>query len=132
MTSRIPDPAEIVEVDGVGPNLDTPQHDGVQQWSDLYLAQPFGRPRGRERGGGAVAMGRPAHQGCGRRARGFSYRGKVMIAPPPWGPFYRVGRGEPYPSPSHLGWRPRGGARAAAARARVGRPPPPKTLTLAG
>jgi hypothetical protein len=49
MTFGIPDLAEIAEVDGVGPNLETPQHNDVQWWFDLYPAQPFGRPRGRER-----------------------------------------------------------------------------------
>jgi hypothetical protein len=36
MTSRIPDLAEIAEIDGVIPNPETLQHDGVQQWCDLY------------------------------------------------------------------------------------------------
>jgi hypothetical protein len=35
MTSGILDPARIAEVDGVGLNLKTPQHDGVQWWCDL-------------------------------------------------------------------------------------------------
>jgi hypothetical protein len=34
-----------------------------------------------------AVRGRPAHQGGGRRARGYSCRGKVMIATPSWGPF---------------------------------------------
>jgi hypothetical protein len=32
MTSGIPDLAEIVEVDNVGRNPETPQHDGMQRW----------------------------------------------------------------------------------------------------
>jgi hypothetical protein len=35
MTPKLSDPAEIVEVDGVGRNPETPQHDGVQRWCDL-------------------------------------------------------------------------------------------------
>jgi hypothetical protein len=45
----ISNPTEIAEVDGVGQNLETPQHDGMQRWCDLYPTQPFRRPRGRER-----------------------------------------------------------------------------------
>jgi hypothetical protein len=36
MTSGICNPAKIVEVDGIGPNPETPQHDGMQWWCDLY------------------------------------------------------------------------------------------------
>jgi hypothetical protein len=36
MTSGIPDLAEIEEVDDVVPNPETPQHDGVQRWCDIY------------------------------------------------------------------------------------------------
>jgi hypothetical protein len=32
MTFGIPDPAKIAEVDDVGRNLETPQHDGMQRW----------------------------------------------------------------------------------------------------
>jgi hypothetical protein len=49
MTPGISDPAEIVEVDGVGQNPETPQHDGVQRWRDLKPTQPFGRLKERER-----------------------------------------------------------------------------------
>jgi hypothetical protein len=35
MTSGIPDPAEIAEVDDVEPNSETPKDDGVQRWCDL-------------------------------------------------------------------------------------------------
>jgi hypothetical protein len=51
---RIPNPARIAEVDGIGWNLETLQHDGVRRWCDLYSAQPFGESCGREgeRGGG--------------------------------------------------------------------------------
>jgi hypothetical protein len=38
MTSGISDPADIAEVEGVAPNPETPQHDGVQRWCDLYPA----------------------------------------------------------------------------------------------
>jgi hypothetical protein len=62
MTAGIPGPVEIAEVDGVGPNPETPQHDGVQRWCDLYPAQPFSRPHGRERGGGWQS-------GVGRRTK---------------------------------------------------------------
>jgi hypothetical protein len=49
MTPEISDPAEIAEVDNVGRNPETPQHDGVQRWYDLKPTQPLGRPHGRER-----------------------------------------------------------------------------------
>jgi hypothetical protein len=32
MTSGIPDPVEIAEVDGIAQNLETPQYDGMQRW----------------------------------------------------------------------------------------------------
>jgi hypothetical protein len=35
MTPKISDPAKIVEVDGVGWNPETLQHDGVQRWCDF-------------------------------------------------------------------------------------------------
>jgi hypothetical protein len=65
MTSGTSVLADIVEVEGVGPNPETLEHDGVQRWCDLYPAQPFGRPCGIERWR-AAARGRPTHQGGGR------------------------------------------------------------------
>jgi hypothetical protein len=50
MTPRIHNLAKIVEVDGVGRDPETPQHDYVQRWWDLPPTQPFGRPRGIEGG----------------------------------------------------------------------------------
>jgi hypothetical protein len=35
MTPRIPDPAEIEEVDGFGQDLETLQHDSMQRWYRL-------------------------------------------------------------------------------------------------
>jgi hypothetical protein len=56
MTPGISDPTEIAEVDDVGRNSKTLQHDGVQRWCDLNPMQPFGRPRERE-----VEVERVAH-----------------------------------------------------------------------
>jgi hypothetical protein len=49
MSSRIPDPAKIAEVDGFRPILETPHNDGVQQWCSIAPTQPFGRPHERKK-----------------------------------------------------------------------------------
>jgi hypothetical protein len=56
-TPRIPDPAEIAEVDGFGRDPETPQHEGMQRWCCLAPAQPFGGAHERAR------WRRAAHQG---------------------------------------------------------------------
>jgi hypothetical protein len=90
MTSRISDPTEIAEVDDVRPNLETPQHDGMQQWCDLYPAQPFGRPCGIERWR-AAARGRPTHQGGGRISRHEELVMELCVELLPLGSLYIVG-----------------------------------------
>jgi hypothetical protein len=92
MTLGISDQAKIAEVDGVGPNPKTPQHDGVQRWCDLYPTQPFGGPHG---------WRRPAHQGDEARGQW------LVCSPPPWGlPLYS-GEGVALPLARHLEQRPR-------------------------
>jgi hypothetical protein len=91
MTPGIPDPAEIAEVDDVGWNPETPQHDDVQRWCDLYHTHHFGRPRGRERG---VEVERAAAKERGEEARGL----RCVFLSLSWPPLYIVGRGSTNPS----------------------------------
>jgi hypothetical protein len=49
MIPRISNPAEIAEVEGVGWNPETLQHNDVHRWCDLSTTQPFRRPHGTER-----------------------------------------------------------------------------------
>jgi hypothetical protein len=94
-TPGIPDPADIVEVDGFRPISKTPQHDGMQRWCSLTPKQLFGRPPEREER--EVEM---VHQGVERRTRGSFMC--VLISP--WGTFIWWGGGSLTPPPrNHKG-----------------------------
>jgi hypothetical protein len=90
MTPEISDLAEIAEVDNVGQNPETLQHDGVQWWCDLNPMQPFGRPCERERGGGGEG---------GTLGRGREGTWPIVVCLSLLlGPLYILGRGSTNPS----------------------------------
>jgi hypothetical protein len=98
----IPDPAKIMEVDGFGQDSETPQHDDMQRWCSLTLAQSFGRPCEREK--------REMRWRWHIREGSGELLAQVVCFSPTWGPPLYSGEGvHLVPLSRHQGRRPRGG-----------------------